>query len=151
MCGCTQLLHCMVFFFTFYHPINSSMNPLLCFLDVLNPTCCMCVHFFFSFWFSNRLEIGQTWPGGGEFTALINMNTFTPPPPFPTDTHAPRQTQTQAPALCTQMKGFKLLDSGQVSLANPAHRYFLFINLTHLFRIGPKQVSTSSRWRRQRR
>lgn len=44
-----------------------------------------------------------------------------------THTHDP---PVKAPFLCTQMKGFKLLDSGQVSRSNSTC-FVLFINLTH--------------------
>lgn len=70
------------------------------------------------------------------------------PNPLPTYAHTCVLSQAQNPPrdplLCTQIKGFKLLDSGLV-YANPTC-HSLFINSTHLFRIGPKQVSMSSQW-----
>lgn len=99
-------------------------------------------------WFCNPMVIDQNCSRSLSTEHLQRGQNSSPPPNPPAPAHLPPRTLTHPPehrlSLVAQTKGFKLLESGQVSHAEPPPPTGgLLTNPAHLCRTGPKQGSMS--------
>lgn len=133
-----------VFIFIFINLSNHSLPCCFASLMCSPQTCQVCMRLFFflslflylfisasvclTHWFCNPTVIYQNYSQGWRakqsslLTATHSKGQNSPCPLTPTHSHTFEHQSTYRgppPSLCTQMKGFKLLESGQVSHANP--------------------------------